>query len=85
MSDADRLMRQAQVHPQWQPILADALATLDPEYLHSLLQDDNWLPGADQLLSAFKRDRLGVRYLLFSLRSARRYCLHRKVEKRCAL
>ena len=64
MSDADWLMQQAQVHPQWQPILADALATLDPEYLHSLLQDDNWLPGADQLLSAFKRDRLGVRYLL---------------------
>jgi uracil-DNA glycosylase len=28
------------------------------------LQDDNWLPGPDQLLAAFKRDRRGVRYLL---------------------
>ncbi|HUV22526.1 MAG TPA: uracil-DNA glycosylase [Gammaproteobacteria bacterium] len=64
MSDAERLMQRASVHPQWQQILADALATLDPAYLRSLLQDDNWLPGASQLLSAFKRDRLGVRYLL---------------------
>jgi uracil-DNA glycosylase len=64
MNDAERLMQLASVHPQWQQILADALATLDPAYLRSLLQDDNWLPGASQLLSAFKRDRLGVRYLL---------------------
>ena len=64
MSHADLLMRHAQVHQQWQPILADALATVDPGYLQSLLEDDNWLPGAGQLLSAFKRDRLGVRYLL---------------------
>jgi uracil-DNA glycosylase len=28
------------------------------------LQDDAWLPGPGQLLAAFKRDRLGVRYLL---------------------
>ena len=64
MSDAELLMQQASVHPQWHQILTEALATLDPDYLQSLLQDDNWLPGADQLLSAFKRDRLGVRYLL---------------------
>jgi uracil-DNA glycosylase len=64
MNDAERLMQLASVHPQWQQILADALATLDPAYLHALLQDDNWLPGPDQLLSAFQRDRLGVRYLL---------------------
>jgi len=64
VNDADLLMQRAQVHPQWQQILIDALATLDPDYLHSLLQDESWLPGADCLLSAFKRDRLGVRYLL---------------------
>jgi len=64
MSDADRLMQHALVHHEWQHILTDALATIDPDYLRSLLQDDNWLPGAGQLLSAFKRDRLGVRYLL---------------------
>ena len=64
ISDIECLMQRSQVHPQWQEILAEALATLDPDYLHSLLQDDSWLPGADCLLSAFKRDRLGVRYLL---------------------
>ena len=64
MGDAELLMQHAQVHHEWQQILADALATVDPDYLQSLLQDDNWLPGAGQLLSAFKRDRLGVRYLL---------------------
>ena len=64
MNDADLLMRQAMVHHEWQQILTDALATVDPDYLQSLLQDDKWLPGADQLLSAFKRDRNGVRYLL---------------------
>lgn len=64
MNDAERLMQLASVHPQWQQILADALATLDPAYLQALLQDDAWLPGPGQLLAAFKRDRLGVRYLL---------------------
>jgi uracil-DNA glycosylase len=64
ISDAELLMQQAQVHHEWQQILADALATVDPDYLQSLLQDNSWLPGAGQLLSAFKRDRLGVRYLL---------------------
>jgi len=74
MSDADLLMQHAQVHHEWRQILSehhewrqilsDALATVDPDYLQSLLQDDNWLPGSGQLLSAFKRDRLGVRYLL---------------------
>jgi uracil-DNA glycosylase len=64
MNDIDSLMQRAQVHPQWYGILAEALATLDTEYLESLLQDDSWLPGSDQLLAAFRRDRNGVRYLL---------------------
>jgi uracil-DNA glycosylase len=64
MSDADRLMRRSQVHPDWQPILGEALATLDPDYLHALLHDDSWLPGPDKLLAAFQRDRSGLRYLL---------------------
>ena len=64
MSDADRLMRRSQVHPEWQQILGEALATIDPDYLHSLLHDDSWLPGSDKLLAAFRRDRTGLRYLL---------------------
>ena len=64
MNDIDSLMQRAQVHPQWYGILGEALATLDTDYLKSLLQDDSWLPGSDRLLAAFRRDRNGVRYLL---------------------
>jgi uracil-DNA glycosylase len=64
MSDAERLMRLAGVHPEWRDMLAEALAGVDPTYLHSLLHDADWLPGPAQLLAAFRRDRLGVRYLL---------------------
>ena len=64
MGDVERLLQRAQAHPQWQTILVEALATLDPDYLHSLLTDDEWLPGPDLLLNAFKRDFNGVRYLL---------------------
>jgi uracil-DNA glycosylase len=64
MNDIECLMQRAQVQPQWHGILGEALATLDTDYLKSLLLDDSWLPGADQLLAAFRRDRSGVRYLL---------------------
>lgn len=64
MNDAARLMQRAGVHSEWRGILAEALKTLDPEYLHSLCRDDDWLPGADNLLAAFRRDRTGLRYLL---------------------
>jgi uracil-DNA glycosylase len=64
MSDAERLMQRSGVHPEWRETLAAALATLDPDYLHSLLLDDGWLPGPDRLLAAFRRNRDGVRYLL---------------------
>ena len=64
MNDIECLMQRAQVHPQWYEILAEALATLDPDYLKSLRMDDSWLPGSDQLLAAFRRDLSGVRYLL---------------------
>ena len=64
MNDAERLMQRAQVHPEWRDILNQALATLDPDYLHSLIDDDDWLPGPDHLLAAFRRDRQGVSYLL---------------------
>ena len=64
MNDAERLIQRAGVHPQWHAILMRALATVDTGYLHDLLTDDTWLPGADQLLAAFRRDRAGLRYLL---------------------
>jgi uracil-DNA glycosylase len=64
MSGAERLLRQAGVHPEWRDILTRALATLDPGYLQTLLDDRDWLPGPDRLLAAFRRDRSGLRYLL---------------------
>lgn len=64
MSDIDELIKRSMTHPEWQDILDDALSGMDPDYLHSLLQDDNWLPGSDCLLAAFRRDRSGLRYLL---------------------
>ena len=60
----DRLLQRSQVHPEWRAPLAAALTAVDPGYLESLLRDDDWLPGADRLLAAFRRDRAGLEYLL---------------------
>ena len=64
MPDIDSLISRAKVHRDWQPILRQSLATLQPDYVESLLADDSWLPGPDYLLAAFQRDRSGLRYLL---------------------
>lgn len=64
MRDAEVLIRRSGVHEDWRPLLIDALATLEHDYLQALINDDSWLPGIDHLLAAFRRDRDGVRYLL---------------------
>jgi len=64
MSNIDTLIKSSGVHDDWRPILRESLLTLDPDYVDSLLRDDDWLPGVDRLLAAFQRDRAGVRYLL---------------------
>jgi len=58
------LIERCAVHPDWRELLAQACGGLEREYIDSLLQDTRWLPGADRLLAAFRRDRAGVRYLL---------------------
>ncbi len=63
MSNNELVSRSA-VHVQWQDILDDALETVDSDYQSQLLQSRAWLPGIDNLFSAFRRDRLGVRYVL---------------------
>jgi uracil-DNA glycosylase len=60
----DILLERSRVHDEWRPLLADALAGVDTDYLESLLRDDDWLPGTDRLLAAFRRDRAGVKFLL---------------------
>ena len=64
MASAAVLIERAGVHQDWHGILQRALTSLEPEYVDSLLNDDSWLPGAERLLAAFRRDRAGVRYLL---------------------
>lgn len=64
MTDIETLLQRSRIHPEWRETLAEALATIDPHYLHALLQDRSWLPGADRLLAAFRRDRAGLRYIL---------------------
>ncbi len=64
MSDRQTVLSRSAVHPEWQDILDDALQAVDSDYLSQLLKSDSWLPGIDNLFSAFRRDRLGVRYVL---------------------
>ena len=64
MDVAARLMQQSRVHREWQPLLQDALQCVDLDYLESLSRENDWLPGADNLLAAFRRDRSSLRYLL---------------------
>ena len=59
------LLDRSRVHPQWQPLLGQALQSVDPVYLQTLLQDSDWLPGADCLFAAFQRDLEHCRYILF--------------------
>ena len=62
---AAALLRQSRVHPEWQPLLAEALQAVDDDYLAELIADPGWLPGPERLFAAFRRDRSGCRYLLF--------------------
>jgi uracil-DNA glycosylase len=64
MTSAAALVDRAGAHRDWREILQQALDSLPAQYLDSLLNDDSWLPGAENLLAAFRRDRAGLRYLL---------------------
>ena len=64
MTNRDIVLSRSSVHTQWQDILNHALEAVDDNYLSQLVNSDAWLPGIDNLLSAFRRDRLGVRYIL---------------------
>ena len=64
MTDLDLVLSRSAVHDQWQDVLYEALGTIDADYLSQLIDSNAWLPGIDKLFSAFRRDRLGVRYVL---------------------
>ncbi len=61
---AKSLIERSDIHHEWSDILIDALDKVDLDYLLELSSHPGWLPGIDSLFSAFRRDRLGVRYLL---------------------
>lgn len=54
----------ARVHPEWQPVLEQALATMDSDYLQRLTVSEQWLPGWSQLFSAFSQPLTSLRYVL---------------------
>lgn len=61
----ERFLQASEVHESWVTLLSDCLQTVDPAYLQSLWQEDNWLPGKHNLLAAFRQDRNRLRYVLF--------------------
>jgi len=64
MDSVQTLIKTSCVHPEWQPLLTEALSTLDSAYARQLINERDWLPGIDNLLAAFRRNRKDVRYLL---------------------
>ncbi len=65
MSVIETLLDASSVHAEWRPLLKSALSCMDQQYLQSLLDDEDWLPGKDRLLAAFQRNLHGCEYILF--------------------
>ncbi len=65
MSAIKHLLEASQVHPEWKPLLQNALAHMDQDYLQSLLDEPHWLPGPDKIFHAFQRDLKNCRFILF--------------------
>ena len=59
------LLHSSSVHEEWITPLSNALQTIEPDYLQSLIQGKNWLPGSEKLFSAFQRDLTHCQYVLF--------------------
>ena len=53
------------VHPSWQACLKQALTQMDPHYLEKLQTTQSWLPGPQNIFSAFSLPVEQVNYLLF--------------------
>ncbi len=53
------------MHASWQPLLLQCLSRVDNDYLESLWQQDNWLPGRQHMLAAFRQDLFQLKWLLF--------------------
>ncbi|MCW8385689.1 uracil-DNA glycosylase [Fluoribacter dumoffii] len=51
-------------HSDWKGILIKALETMDQDYLHQLIYDENWLPGKEKLFAAFSLPLDKTQYIL---------------------
>ncbi len=51
-------------HPEWQPLLMNALESMDEDYLKNLLLDEHWFPGFNALFAAFSLPLSKLQYLL---------------------
>lgn len=52
-------------HPQWHPLLNEALNAMDQTYLKTITSTAGWLPGTSRLFSAFSIPIEATRYILF--------------------
>ncbi len=53
------------IDPSWQSIFNVAFASLDAQYVQSLQQDSEWLPGPEKIFNAFSLPLSKARYILF--------------------
>lgn len=51
-------------HPEWHEILTTAFAAMDNDYLTSLAEQEDWLPGKKNLLATFTQPLSQVNYML---------------------
>jgi uracil-DNA glycosylase len=52
------------VDPSWRSCLKEALKTINPDYLDSLQESDDWLPGPNNIFNAFSLPLDKVDYIL---------------------
>lgn len=64
-SSVDSFLQASKVHDSWYPLLAECLSMVDSDYLESLWLDNNWLPGKQNMLAAFRQDLAQLKWILF--------------------
>lgn len=53
------------VHPTWIRCIQNALTEMNPDYLNSLYNNNDWLPGRTNIFNAFSIPISNIRYVLF--------------------
>ncbi len=53
------------IHPQWLPLVEQALTQVDSDYIDNLQKDPLWLPGPDKIFNAFSEPLDNLQFILF--------------------